>query len=360
MKNVDVLVVGGGPAGATAGKFLTEKGFNVLLVQRNCDYRKPCGGGVRNEAFSKFGLDTNIAEKKVNEINIFFKEKKISINIEETPIYIVDRKKFDKYLRQKAKEKGCSVLEGSVTDFNLYNDYQISTVKTKYEILKVKSRYIVSADGVNSIFRKKLFGSYGKRIPVSYIDIPDMKTDTCSFYFGKEIAYRYYGWVFPHFEGVNIGTYKGKLENFLSYLGIKTDIKPKGYFIPLWENPVFYKNRVFFAGDSASQVMPFTFEGIYFAMEGGFLVSEAIEKGNPSLYQEMWNKRFFNQFSSLRKLQDLFLYNNFTISLLIRLFENPYIQREMIKLWLGKREVNVDFSLFIRLARRIIFKNFHF
>ena len=356
MEQIDILIVGGGPAGATAGRFLSEKGFDVLLVQRNCDYRKPCGGGIRSEAFSTFEIDPNIAEKTVNEINIFFKEKKVSINIEETPIYIVDRKKFDKYLRQKAKEKGSTIIEGSVVDFELFNNYQISTVKTKDDVLKVKSRYIIAADGVNSIFRKKLFGSYGKRIPVSYVDIPDMKTDTCSFYFGDEIAYKYYGWVFPHFEGVNIGTYKGRLGNFLSYLGIKTDIKPKGYFIPLWENPVFYKDGVFFAGDSASQVMPFTFEGIYFAMEGGYLVFEAIAEEKPFLYEELWKKKFFNQFSSLKKLQDIFLHSNFTISLLIRLFENPYIQREMVKFWLGQRDVQIDLGFFVRLAKRIIFK----
>jgi len=40
-----VLVVGGGPAGAVAARSLAEWGEEVILIERNPSFKKPCGGG---------------------------------------------------------------------------------------------------------------------------------------------------------------------------------------------------------------------------------------------------------------------------------------------------------------------------
>ncbi len=356
MIKTNVLIVGGGPAGSTVSRYLSKNGIENILVQKNCDYRKPCGGGIRYTAFKEFDLNTSVAEKKVEKIEIGFKEKRIFIDIKETPIFIVDRKKFDKYLRELAKKEGSSVIEGSFLDFYEENGFIISRIKVGDKTIAVKSKYLIAADGVNSVIRKKVFKEPLKKVPVQYVDIPDKDTDRCSFFFGEEIADKYYGWVFPHFEGINIGTYKGKLENFLKYLGIETNIKPKGFFIPLWEENIpVYKKNIFFVGDSAGQVLPFTFEGIYYAMASGKILADVLSnKGSGKDYLALWNERFFSQFSTLKKLQNIFLKNNISIFFMIKLFENEYIQREMIKLWLGKRTVDINIGFFIRTAKRIL------
>ncbi len=355
MLETEVLIVGGGPAGATAGRYLSEKGIENIIVQRNCDFLKPCGGGIRSTAFSEFNIDTSIVEKKVKKVEIGFKDKRLSIDISDSPIYIVNRRVFDKYLREKAKKAGSIIIEGRLVSIKKESSI-ISTIKTREGKIYIKSRYLISADGVNSTVRKQVSGSYPERIPVSYIDLENIDTDRCSFFFGEKIAGRYYGWVFPHFSGVNIGTYKGKINDFLTFLGVKTLKKPKGYFIPVWKkDEPFYKENIFFVGDSAGQVMPFTFEGIYFAMKSGFIVSQIIsENKNPSEYERLWKEMFYNQFYSLKNLQKIFLKNDFSISVMIKLFENPYIQREMIKLWLGKRSVSVDIKFFLRVLKRVI------
>ena len=51
----DVVVVGAGPAGSTAAKFLAEKGVKVLLIDKSKFPRdKSCGGGIPIRTLKKF------------------------------------------------------------------------------------------------------------------------------------------------------------------------------------------------------------------------------------------------------------------------------------------------------------------
>ena len=51
----DAVVVGAGPAGSTAAKFLSEKGVKVLLLDKSKFPRdKPCGGGMSVGLLKRF------------------------------------------------------------------------------------------------------------------------------------------------------------------------------------------------------------------------------------------------------------------------------------------------------------------
>ncbi|RMD47135.1 MAG: hypothetical protein D6831_00505, partial [Aquificota bacterium] len=83
MLKTKVLIVGGGPAGSTTGRFLSLNGIDNILIQKNFDYRKPCGGGIRLDTFDKFGLDKKLIYKTVKKVGIGYKDKKITIDIKE-------------------------------------------------------------------------------------------------------------------------------------------------------------------------------------------------------------------------------------------------------------------------------------
>ena len=60
-KKFDVVIVGAGPAGSTAAKFIAEGGFKVLLIDKAKFPRfKPCGGALTRRIIERFPY---IAEK---------------------------------------------------------------------------------------------------------------------------------------------------------------------------------------------------------------------------------------------------------------------------------------------------------
>ncbi len=361
MLETDILIVGGGPAGSIAAKYLSKSGIKNTLVQRNFDFKKPCGGGIRIDAFSEFEIDKSLIQKQVNTIALVYKTTKIEVDISDFPLAIVDRVTFDRHLREDAKSMGTTIYEATFVSLERFDEYIISKIMLNKEYIEIKSNYIIAADGVHSKVRKLVNGDNVSSGLTSYIDITSKEYSICEFHFGEEVAGRYYAWAFPHASGSNIGTLAEKnpiyLNNLLDNLKIKERSKPLGYSIPHFENNIFYKDRVYFVGDSASQVLPFTYEGIYYAMSSAKILAEVIaNKQDTDEYEREWNKKHYNKFTTLRTLQYFFLRNNFTIWIMISLYKSKHIQREMVKYWLGKRDLDITIWFVFRMIKRLIVK----
>jgi len=354
--NTEILIVGGGPAGATLAKYLSKSGTENILVQRNFNFKKPCGGGIRVDAFDKFEIDKSLIKTEAKSFSLVYKNRRIDINIADKPIGIVDRVAFDRALREEASRCGTDLKEATFVSLKLYEDYIISTIKEDGEYIQIKSSYLVAADGVNSKIRKLINKDDVPSSLTHYCDITSQSYKGCEFHFAKEIAGSHYAWAFPHAEGSNIGTIVDKeaLNNFKSTIKLEENTKDLGYKIPIYKNPLFYRDRVFFVGDSASQVLPFTYEGIYYALSSAEILSKVIiEKVHPLEYEKRWNEKFKKRFTTLLKLQKIFLYNNFTISIMMRLFHSQRMQKKLVDLWLEEREVKVDMAFFIRTLKRL-------
>ena len=63
MLRTKVLIIGGGPAGSTAARFLAKEGIDTILLERNFSFVKPCGGGIPDAAFDELGIPRNIIKK---------------------------------------------------------------------------------------------------------------------------------------------------------------------------------------------------------------------------------------------------------------------------------------------------------
>lgn len=358
MLETEILVVGGGPAGATVAKYLSLANVPNILIQKKFDFKKPCGGGIRVDAFKEFNLDKKIIQNYVNNIVLAFKEKKIKVDISETPLAIVERRAFDNYLREEAQKAGTELYEGKLIETKIEEDHVLAAVSFKDTIQTIKAKYLIAADGVNSSIRKYINGDRVSALLTNYADLQENSLKDCEFHFGANIADKYYAWAFPENGGTNIGTLaKGKkpyMQNFMDSIDVKENAKVKGYKIPKFKTPIFYKDRVFFVGDSAEQVLPFTYEGIYYAMSSAKILAQTlIDKAQPMEYEQRWNAIHLKKFKTLQRLQKIFLCNNLMIAVMMRLYKSKTVQKKMMDLWLTNKEVNIDLSFFIKVFKKL-------
>ena len=359
MIKTEILIVGGGPAGATVAKYLSINNVDNILIQRNLNFKKPCGGGLRVDAFDEFNLDKKQINSYIDKISLIGDNKKVVVDIKQNPIAIVDRKEFDKSLRDEAKKYGSEVLEATFIDAEVVNNKIKTTIKIDGKLEVIESVYLVAADGVNSKVRKKVLNEDVCSILTNYIDLKNKKATECEFHFGIDIASNYYAWIFPENGGTNLGTLATKdkpyIENFIKPLNIDEKYKIKGYKIPEFKNNIFYKDRIFFVGDSASEVLPFTYEGIYYAIASAKILADVIiNKQNPKEYQKRWEKKYLHKFNTLKRLQKIFLYNDFTIKIMMKIFQSKTVQKQMVELWLGKKELEINFKFFLKVLKKII------
>ena len=156
MRNSEIIIIGGGLAGLTAGIHLSKKGVSVVIIEKN-DYpkHKVCGEYLSNEVLPYFEwLDLNLSSLNPVNINeIQLSTKKGSTIKTKLPLggLGISRYELDFYLYKKALSNGCKILIEEVEKINFRNN--------KFSITTSNSTLLI-ADFV--------IGAYGKR---SNIDV---------------------------------------------------------------------------------------------------------------------------------------------------------------------------------------------
>ncbi len=355
----DIIIVGAGPAGAIAGKYLARSGKKVLLLQKDLSFKKPCGGGIRMDAFDEFEIDRSLVKNVVDMIVLETKKKSIEFDLSSAPLGIVERVEFDEALRNDAVNAGATVLEAKVVDVEVLSSNVTVEVDTDNVCKRYQAEYLIAADGVLSTVRKKVRAEEVPKRLTHYGDIGSLPTDKCYFYLGSTLTDSAYAWRFPYKDGADVGTFSKKstkryIYNLFSFLGIKEEVKVRGYHIPVWEKPLFYDNRVFYVGDAAGQVLPFTYEGIYYAMKSAKILSEVmIEDVALTTYEERWNALYFKKFSVLKHLQRIFLSHDLMIFIMMKTLEKPKMKQKLLDIWMDKYEVKIDIYFFLRMFKRV-------
>lgn len=354
-------MIGGGPAGATAAACLAERGLDVILLEKNPSFVKPCGGGLSLSAFDKLHIPETVIRKKVNGIRIVSpKGKTLDIDLKGGGLAIVQRGDFDRVLRKKAEDRGARVIKG---EFLTILDDRKCRVEANLDGKKyvVSSEYIIASDGVNSKVRAALGIRSSPSLFTISEQIKDLNVDSCEFWFGSSHAPFSYSWVFPSTEGISAGTgcfmagtINALFEKFKARRGITGTGQQWVYRVPLWKGDLYNKNMVIFAGDSAGQVLPLTYEGIYYAMRAGELAAMAILEESVDNYRKKWQARFQKRFSLMAKLGNYFLKDDASAEKLVSLHRRPEIQKASLRLWLGKDSSRKGLASYIDLFGKFL------
>ena len=87
----DVVVIGGGPAGATTANELVKSGLSVMLLDK-AGRIKPCGGAIPPKAIEEFEIPEELLVAKIRRAQIVSPSKnKVDIPIENGFVGMVDR-----------------------------------------------------------------------------------------------------------------------------------------------------------------------------------------------------------------------------------------------------------------------------
>lgn len=324
-----VLVVGGGPGGASAAFWLAQRGVDVLLVEKKHYPReKACGDGLTPRAvrqLTDMGFDFDRPDvHRIVGLRSYAGDVMLEMPWPEHSVYpnwgaTLRRSDLDGRVAGIAASAGATVLQGveavAVVDGGELTAVELRRKGQEPEI--VEPDYVVVADGSLSRFGRKLGTERRRDYPFglavrgywkspnstdgfieSQLDIRDRQ--------GR--AMPGYGWVFPMGDGtVNIGaglvsTFKGWkdintsriLDAYLAelpdhwHVGPDPVTRPIGGKLPMAFSvgPKTGRNWIV-VGDAAGAVNPFNGEGIDYAYETGrlaaSLIAEAIAAGDPTV-----------------------------------------------------------------------------
>jgi len=371
----DVAIIGGGPSGAIAAAVLAKAGISTILIERNFENIKPCGGAIPLGLIEEFQIPAELIEKKLSKMRARSpKGRVIEMQMPNGYVGMVRREKFDRYLRSEAERAGAIVAEGLVTTISHSGDgFLINTLNDK--IPAIRARRIIGADGANSKTAEALFfpSSELKVIAMQqrfkYTPAIQKFSDIIEIWFDGEVSPDFYGWIFPKADHLAIGTgtedknhnLKALQKRFIEKIGI-TDLPylDEAAKIPMKPRRSFTQEKAILVGDAAGLVTPANGEGIFFAMRSGKLGAEAmiehIKKKAPlHNYEKEFRKLYAPIFFGLEVLQSVYYRNNRLRESFVAICADDDVQRITFDSYLYKKMVPAPLSIQMKILSKNIF-----
>ena len=330
MPDVDVLVVGAGPAGSIAAREAkrAEPSLSVLLVERDRAVGAPvrCAEGVGDAGLREFADPTGApwAARRITRV-IFLAPDDTEVKIAERDVgWILDRTRFDSHLAAEAVTEGAELRTGTeASGMTRDNGRWAVRLRGARGDETMRARVVIGADGVETLVGR--WAGLDTRVPARDMESCaqyvvqgiDFDPDAIYLQFGDKVAPGGYAWLFPKAPGVaNIG---------LGIVALKTDGRTARQYLDDWIARRYaagartgytvggvivhttvkqtYADGVLLAGDSAHMINPLSGGGIVNAMKAGRLAGQtaaaAICAGDTSAqrlaeYHSAWMKLLGN------------------------------------------------------------------
>ena len=213
-RNVDILVIGAGPAGVSVAAVASQYGVNVLIVEKETRLAaKPCAEATSKSTLEEFDIkiDSRLVRNKIKTVLVYPPNEQNPVEIKGEEYgggFIIDKRVLLERILEKAVDKGAEFwLNSPALDFKVDDRGFISEVIVAHEgeKVKVKPKIVVACDGVGSIIAQKLFDRSGYAvIPTLQYIIANAKIpseDTIMIWVGRRWAPLGYLWLFPRGGG---------------------------------------------------------------------------------------------------------------------------------------------------------------
>ncbi len=374
-RETDVLVIGGGPAGAAMGYWSAQLGDSVTIVERKHFPReKTCGDGLTPRAVKQLddmGLGEPLKQfHRYEGLRATAHGKELEMQWPTHPLYprhgyVVRRRELDAMVAFNAEKSGATLLQGHEAIEPLMDNGRVcgAIVNDIDEDRKVSIRasYVVIADGANSRFGRSLGTAREKAWPYgtairtywqspkhkepwieSALDVKDRQGNSMPGY----------GWIFPVGDGtINVGV--GLLSTFKKFKDVNTTHLLDSYahmIADRWEiDPTSPECRAtsgkipmggsmfpkmgpthLVIGDAAGSVNPFNGEGIDYAYEtarmAASVLHDALVSGDASALQQ-YPTMLDDEYGQYFKVARLFA----------RIIGRPALMRELSRVGINSR-----------------------
>jgi geranylgeranyl reductase family protein len=316
-----ILVVGAGPAGATAARALAIAGIPVRLLDRAVFPRnKPCGGGISLRILRRFPyLERElprIATHTIGRLHLEGPDGASTVIESEGPAALMIRRfEFDALLVSLACEAGAELVSG--VDIVGAREVRDGVRLAARDGRTFAASIVIAADGVHSVVARRLGLNTGWPARAVALDmmeetprsqLRDVDPSTMWVSYGCNLAGRTpvkgksapegYAYIFPKKDHVNVGV-GYVLSHYREAIGaspydlqrqlirrlrdggrvvgesVRKNFTP--FLIPV-AGPLRRpgRGRVLLAGDAGGFVNGFTAEGIYYAMVSGARAASAV------------------------------------------------------------------------------------
>jgi geranylgeranyl reductase family protein len=290
----DCIIVGAGPAGATAAYHLSKAGHQVLLLDgAQLPRYKPCGGGVSPQVAEWFDFDfTPAISVKVRRV-CYTLNRQEAVEVElpaENALWMVRRDVFDHFIVQQAQAQGTTLWDRTkATTVQGEADYwQVDTSRGP-----VQGKYLIAADGSRGTLAKRLGFQRQYLLAAALeaeprLEVPEQPV----VYFDLGLIKQGYVWNFPKADGYSIGggvmrmgrqrrhNLRQPVADYAADFGVDAaQVKHFGHPIFIWDGDQrLHTHRAVLAGEAACVVDPFTAEGIRPSIFSGLKAAQAIHQ----------------------------------------------------------------------------------
>ena len=371
VRTYDVVIIGGGPAGAYLGYCLSRQGLEPVLFDHSHPREKPCGGVISGATIRRFHLLRGVSLHEEKETRRDFhllspSGSKAIVSGKHTLAGSYSRRKLDRYLLDSAVRWGCKHIPEKVT--RLRQDNGLWIVGT--EKRELRARLVVGAEGVKSLVRKTVLHPH-RRDDVAL----------CMGYFGEgytksESMFKFIqnrsGIVWLHARdqicsvGIsdsipNAAGLKQDLDLFMQKecSGIRpftrwSALVPRARSVDAFGVPCSGKNWIL-VGDAAGHVNPLTGQGIHYALWSAELAAQSIAAGDTRLYDALWREEYGKTLIRATRLQKHFFKNRVLETTLALAHRSERMSEIMVRLLTGDMSVGIAGKQVFMSAPKILF-----
>jgi digeranylgeranylglycerophospholipid reductase len=344
----DIVIVGCGPAGSTTARRAASEGMRVLLVDKRQELGAPiqCSGALSANALEEAGVEANaeFIQEAVYGFGVYhesgeqtildyrqIKPEKYGSGVDKKPLgYVVDRRRFDRFLVTLAERAGAELwLKTEGLGYQPLADGTCDVYLRKFNReMRIRTKVLVGADGLQSQVGK--WAGLHTHIKMTELAsclqfvVDRVETDgLLEIVTGHEWAPGGYAWLFPKGHGyaeVGLGVIRTMtqenaqwhLDHFIQNSFLKKRLQHArilelhGGGVPL-AAPLRtqYAPNLILVGDAARHVNPITGGGLHTALTGGLIAGKflagLIHAGKPGTaenlrgYQELWLEKLGNK-----------------------------------------------------------------